>query len=126
MTDPTPTGHKASSAAVGFGCLGVIALLVFFAVLGSQSSDTTKGNPRDAYLVCQKFVRSRLKSPDSAKFPHSAHEDVRSIMIDENRFLASAYVDAQNVFGAMLRTRFTCEVTWTSGTSYHLERLEME
>ena len=42
------------------------------------------------------------------------------------RYKVSTYVDAQNSFGAMIRTDFICEVTHTSGDSYHLESLVMD
>jgi hypothetical protein len=43
-----------------------------------------------------------------------------------NRFRVQAWVDAQNAFGANLRTHFTCTVQCPDSTTCTLEGLELQ
>jgi hypothetical protein len=63
----------------------------------------------DAYRACQGFVRERLRAPATAVFPPSSLEIV-STAIGGGVFAVSSYVDSQNGFGAMVRSRFNCHV----------------
>lgn len=67
---------------------------------------------QDPYLireVCLTSVRNKLKSPTSAKFYDDALPSYSG-----SAWNWSSYVDAQNSFGAMIRTPFLCTVTGTS------------
>lgn len=77
-----------------------------------------------AYTMCKSFVRDRLKAPRTARFPWSASES--TIDLGSGRYHVTSYVDAQNAFGAMLRTKFDCTVQWTGGDNWRLEELVME
>lgn len=99
--------------------LGALALGVFFFLL-SQGSGTSKSAsspapeaPRaldeiDTIVYCQIVVKQRLKAPKTAEFPGSSYDAVQKS--GRGRFLYRSYVDSENSFGAMLRTRFICEV----------------
>jgi hypothetical protein len=73
-------------------------------------------------LVCreaQSAVRNRLKAPRTARFPDctwSAQE--YEIRADESRrlFYVFGYVDSENSFGAMLRTRWGVQLARNSDT----------
>ncbi len=54
--------------------------------------------------VAQDAVRSQLKAPRSAKFPR---EHLKARRNDEDRWVVTGEVDAQNEFGVMLRKRYT-------------------
>lgn len=58
-----------------------------------------------AYVMSQSYVKQGLKAPSTAKFPWATDISVQSI--GDCKFRISAYVDSQNSFGAMLRTRYT-------------------
>lgn len=63
------------------------------------------------WSLAKDVVKSQLKSPSSAKFPFSyADEDV-SIMKSGNTYTVKAWVDAENSFGAKLRSDFTVTIT---------------
>jgi len=64
----------------------------------------------DAFSMSQKFIKERLKSPGSAEFPSITDSDVVITHKGGGRFTVKAYVDSQNAFGALLRTRYTCEI----------------
>lgn len=60
-------------------------------------------NETAAYVMSQSYAQSQLKSPSSAKFPWIT--SVQSKAVGDCLFRINAYVDAQNSFGATLRTR---------------------
>ena len=62
-----------------------------------------------AYNVAQQFVAQQLKAPSTAEFP--SVRDVTIVTTGRCGFTINGYVDAQNSFGATLRTRYTATVT---------------
>lgn len=120
---------------IGAVIIGLIVLLIAMSMFGdsggssgggggSPTPTVNNGTQVGAYVVCQQFVEDRLKSPSSAEFggPYSRVTQT----VSTGRYKVSTYVDAQNSFGAMIRTDFICEVTHTSGESYRLESLVMD
>jgi hypothetical protein len=121
---PEPSKANTVGTVLGFGCLGIIALMMI-ASFQSGSTTPTQGDRYGAYEVCQKFVTQRLRAPGSAKFPSITADRVSSIDLGEGRYSVSAYVDSQNGFGALLRMTFSCEVNWQSGQSYKLVEVKL-
>ncbi|MGJ1410435.1 hypothetical protein ACR78Z_12225 [Sphingobacterium thalpophilum] len=63
------------------------------------------------------YVKAQLKSPKTAEFP-PINEFIKHVhVIDDKTFLITSYVDSQNVFGALIRTNFICEVEIENGYS---------
>lgn len=61
----------------------------------------------DAAAICaQEGVENKLKSPSSAKFPW----ELKAVRGPDGNFIVENYVDAQNSFGAMIRSNYRCEV----------------
>jgi hypothetical protein len=58
-------------------------------------------------------VKDRLKAPATADFPWDA---VRTKELGSCRFQVEAYVDAQNSFGAMIRTRYSATMIYANDT----------
>ncbi|WP_340619615.1 DNA translocase FtsK [Xenorhabdus siamensis] len=63
-----------------------------------------------AYTYAKKFISSHLKAPSTAKF--ASYYDVKSNKPAECKFNFIGYVDAQNSFGAMIRTKFNAVVRY--------------
>ncbi|MCK5022061.1 MAG: hypothetical protein KAR54_02335 [Candidatus Pacebacteria bacterium] len=62
----------------------------------------------DVASVCaQTYIKNHLNSPSSAKFPWSFGSVTP---LGENSYFVINYVDAQNLFGAMIRTNYQCMV----------------
>ncbi len=70
-----------------------------------------------AYLQGQYYVKQALKSPATAEFPQT---DFLVNRLDDNRFEVVSYVDAQNSFGALLRT------SWSVIFKYQNEKTYLE
>lgn len=69
----------------------------------------------DALSMCQIMIKDILTAPSSADFPFA-----QPIPRGRQRYLVKSYVDAQNAFGAMLRTPYLCEMQYVGGTRYEL------
>ena len=62
----------------------------------------------EAWVFCQELVKSKLKAPRTAKFRFWAYDDIKKR--SDGVFVINSYVDSQNSFGAMVRTKFHCEL----------------
>ena len=80
-----------------------------------------------AFVMSQSFVEKKLKSPSTAKFPSYSDEGVKVVYEGECKHKVLAYVDSQNSFGAMLRTKYYAEVQNKKGTdTWVLLELQVE
>lgn len=81
------------------------AIVVFLIVKGESFSSKENFCSKEYAIVhAEDVVRNRLKSPTSAEFPSWSSFNVRNI--GECVFIVSSYVDAQNGFGAQIRSNF--------------------
>jgi hypothetical protein len=103
------------------GCLGrIVILIISLAVVtcliaysnyldGKETPETRKAKncrPENitAHTMAERYVEDRLKAPSTAKFPRYAGSQVS--YIGNCEFVVKSYVDAQNSFGAMLRSDY--------------------
>lgn len=102
---------------VWWGCLGCLALIavpvIAFAIYSAtrdKSGDADELREVQAQRACEDQVREQLKSPSSASFSNitatgsGASWDVYGS------------VDAENAFGATIRSDFSCDVRFTGNT----------
>lgn len=73
-----------------------------------------------AMVKCRKFVEYSLKAPATAEFP--SYSDFFATSVGGGRFGVVGYVDAQNSFGAKIRTRFVCTLQ-NNGNTWELVEL---
>lgn len=116
---------------------GIIAVLIIFGFVAhlndfwassytsnksstSQSSSQSSGDVHGAWVYMQFFVEKRLKSPKSADFPFDGYRNVSEL--GRGRYRVNSYVDAQNSFGANIRTHFE-GVIRKENDEWHLESL---
>ena len=78
-----------------------------------------------AFIMSQKFVKKNLKSPSTAKFPLLIDEGVKVEHQGEGKYYVRAYVDSQNGFGAMLRTKYMAEVEYLGSDEWQLKDLQI-
>lgn len=62
-----------------------------------------KGGESDAVYMAQEFVTDRLKAPSTADFPRRLQSAVYG---KDCTFIITGMVDAQNSFGAMIRSTY--------------------
>lgn len=87
------------------------AMIVGVAALASCRSDFCD-DPTRAYIMSQRFVEDRLRSPSTASFPRYSSDGVRVTQPQRCHYEVSGYVDAQNSFGATIRTRFSMRLEY--------------
>ena len=75
----------------------------------------------DAVLMAQKFMKNRLKAPATAEFQSFTDAEVNSFPGDE--FKVSTYVDAQNAFGAKIRTKYIAHLKYIGDDKWTLVEL---
>jgi len=117
------TPKKSNSTLLGLGLLGVILLGCVGALAWFYFTFTPHGPAgpvlTDAYINSQVYVQDQLKAPSSAKFPYSGDASAVTITDLGNHVAkVTAYVDAQNSFGAMIRTHYTATLKWVSGSDW--------
>lgn len=86
----------------GLGVLIVLGILW----VGGRSGERSPDHSSMAGVMCEKFVKDRLRAPSTAKFP------LLSDAIDSlgsGRYRVRSHVDAQNGFGATIRSEYVCE-----------------
>jgi len=71
----------------------------------------------DAYVMSQDFIEQHLRAPASAKFPWMTDADVSVKYLGDCTHEVRAYVDAQNGFGALIRSRYYVKLQNQKGTS---------
>lgn len=62
------------------------------------------------------FVKNQLKAPSTAKFPW--YDDSCVDSLGNSRYRVTSYVDAQNSFGAMLRSNYICELEYVGNDKW--------
>ena len=130
-TDATPRPKKVkrkkkSGENEPRGCADIMALIVGSFVLwvasviflASSNQSKSSNGPYQAQLACEDAVKNQLKSPTSAKF------DNIKILYGEktHNYTVSGSVDAQNSFGAMLRSYFVCGVDESGKANVYIDK----
>lgn len=122
---------------LGIGVLVFVALVFVLIVAlgsggGSDSADKASAPPAapppehsaiEAYSMSQDFCRNNLKAPSTAKFPWVAPhvED-----LGDGEYRVSSYVDAENSFGAKIRTNYICTVKYVGDDKWRLIEFEFQ
>lgn len=80
-----------------------------------------------AFAMSQKFVKQRLKSPATAKFPYATNAGVQTQYLGNCTHRVRAFVDSQNSFGAMIRSTYTVKLKkQPSGNNWSLLDIQIE
>jgi len=77
--------------------------------------------PSDARVYAKEFILDRLRAPSTAKFPWGSEFTVTN---SGKIWVVKSYVDAQNGFGAMIRTHFTVKMEHLGGSGWRLLDLQ--
>ena len=98
--------------------IGIPGLLIYGLYSCATAPKTESVSQRktniDAWVFTQYLVEEYLESPKSAKFPFGGGQN----HVEETApgiFIIRSYVDSQNSFGAMIRTKFFCKLHVKNG-----------
>ncbi|MBD80639.1 MAG: hypothetical protein CL840_17120 [Crocinitomicaceae bacterium] len=85
-------------------------LFCWFWFFGCEPEKRTTISGTDAAIHAEEFVLKRLKAPISAEFCPPSIGVQRQI--NDTTYFIKGCVDSQNGFGAMIRSRFSCTITY--------------
>ncbi|MCB5168013.1 hypothetical protein LG634_24695 [Streptomyces bambusae] len=87
------------------------------------------GEPADgveATIMCEKFVKQRLKSPGSANFSGASDTSVTAISSSAPwKYQVMGHVDSDNSFGASIRNTYDCTASTPDGETWTLDNLSL-
>lgn len=90
--------------------IGVVAVSIFMiynAVQGNLEPSTPRQytpDSHDAFYMAKKLMENQLKAPATAEFAGYADSKVKQVASDV--WEVTSFVDSQNGFGALIRTRY--------------------
>lgn len=99
----------------------ILAVCVVIGILGNKPSKPSGPDQYTARVMCEKFVKDRLKAPASAEF--APDSETHTLAKGDGAYKVTAWVDSQNSFGAMIRTNYTCEVSYQGNDKWRLDSL---
>jgi RNA polymerase subunit RPABC4/transcription elongation factor Spt4 len=106
----------------GWVSLVVIVLVLYSCTkMFNNPPDTVSYDEAQAQADCENFVKARLKSPSTAKFP--AGPEITISGSGTGPWKIYGYVDSQNSYGAMLRQKYECVLHY-EGTTVKLDKLD--
>lgn len=89
------------------GAAVFLPILLCCLLLADFTSEPGTSQDIAAYGEAEKYVKNLLKLPHTADFPFlQSMEAVEAL--GNHRYRVRSYVDSQNVFGATIRTQFSC------------------
>lgn len=77
------------------------------------------------YVMSKQFVEDNLKSPRSAKFPWGSDE-YKVMHTGDGVFEVRSWVDAQNSFGAMIRSTYYVEMQYVGDNRWRLLNIDIQ
>jgi len=93
------------------------------------SGGNSPGDKITAWIMAKIFVKRDLKSPGSASFGglFTDRQDPKSVVtsLGGGKYRVNAWVDADNSFGATIRTPFVCELKYAGGDNWQCTDLVM-
>lgn len=90
---------------------------------GSGSADSEM-NKQGAAVMCQSFVKEKLKSPGTAKFSGVTETTIKVLGSKKPwKYRVNAWVDSQNSFGGVVRNPYVCTVSTKDADNWHLDNL---
>jgi thioesterase domain-containing protein len=74
-----------------------------------------------AFLRARDYMEARLKAPKTADF--AGYWDSTIENLGAGKYRVTSYVDSQNGFGALIRTRYTCHLQTNDGEDFLVTKL---
>jgi hypothetical protein len=99
--------------------IGVLVLVIMVANCGTEHvrPDLPSSDGFDAYLMSQKFIKDRLLAPRTAQF---CSFNETKVTVEGLLFEVSGCVDAQNVYGALVRQHYRCTLQYVGHDRWQL------
>jgi len=102
----------------------IILALVALAIASLACGGGSDPSAPDAAVTCRFFVEEHLRAPSTAKHAPLSQTDITESTVTSGSWTVRAWVDAENAFGAMIRTRYICRVQYVDDGNWRLVDLE--
>lgn len=90
--------------------LGLIAVAVIVILIKGPVKDSNVPDKYEVISVAEKFVKNNLKAPSTAEFSPLSETTIN--IFKDNSVWVDGYVDAQNSFGAMIRSKYSVKMIY--------------
>lgn len=99
-----------------FRIIGVTVIAMILVVAFNVGGSNEKINSdyykvKSAFNVAKEEVKKKLKAPSTAVFANEYDEESKYKINEDGSVVIHSYVDAENSFGAHIRTHYQCTVT---------------
>jgi hypothetical protein len=116
---------------------GLLALLIIAACTAPETpapltwkeireTELTPEEIQPPIFMCEEFVKDRLKAPRTAQFPRWFEYQFNRLIDPEYGYNIEGFVDSENSFGALVRSRFTCKVRQATEERWELLSLNIQ
>lgn len=102
---PPPQGSTGKAIGIMVVVVAAVAAIIFAIYYNSDDNQATR--------ACEAWVRDQLKSPSSAKFSGEHFYDANASLSGQPAVYGK--VDADNDFGASIRSSFKCDLQQVNG-----------
>lgn len=103
--------------------VGVLFLAFVLSVVIGRSGNSGP-SPYSARRAAERFVEERLKAPGTAKF--SGNSETQVMSAGDGTYNVIGWVDAQNNFGAQIRSPYFVKLRHRGGDKWHPEDVVIE
>lgn len=79
-----------------------------------------------AFWMSTVFVKRQLLAPSTAQFPSFGDAEVTVVDEGGDRYHVNGYVDAENGFGAHVRSTYRCQLHKEAGDNWRVDSLKVE
>lgn len=100
-------------------CIIIMVLIIAFNVGGERKVDGDYYKVKSAFKAAKEEVKKNLKAPSTAVFADEFEDESKYKINGDGSVVIRSYVDAENSFGAKIRTYYRCNVS-PSGEVYDL------
>lgn len=100
-------------------CIIIMVLIIAFNVGGERKVDGDYYKVKSAFKAAKEEVKKNLKVPSTAVFADEFEDESKYKINGDGSVVIRSYVDAENSFGAKIRTYYRCNVS-PSGEVYDL------
>jgi hypothetical protein len=113
----------------------IISGLGLFFILDAAERETAAVKPsrcfgqteKDAWYMAKRFVERNLKAPSTASFQNYFDADASQIAQSVNcTWTVRGYVDAENSFGAKIRSHYIVMLRPVGGSKWQASRVEIQ
>lgn len=127
-----PEPPKRNPKHTAIGCVSILAVLVVIGIAVAAATDDSDSKPSGetaAAVMCEDFVKQRLKSPATANFPGVTDADYATTKVLSDtkpwKYQVTGVVDSQNGFGATVRSNYVCTVSTKDNDTWTLNDLDL-